>query len=155
MTIRQALWQGVWFVTWMRRRRRIHSAGLHVRVNLGSGVCVAPGWINVDGNVHALCARWPVTVQRWLHGHSDLRNTHSTAEYLRLLRENEFIHHGLHFGVPFDDGKVDVIFSSHVIEHLFRDEAEALLRDAYRTLKKGGLIRIAVPDLEHAVTLYQ
>lgn len=74
---------------------------------------------------------------------------------MRILRENRFVHHGLHYGVPFDDGHVDVIYSSHVIEHLFREEAEAVLRDAYRALKKGGLIRIAVPDLEHAVKLYQ
>jgi predicted SAM-dependent methyltransferase len=57
--------------------------------------------------------------------------------------------------VPFSDGTVDFIYSSHALEHLFREDAERLLRDAYRALKPGGRLRVAVPDLEYAASLYQ
>jgi predicted SAM-dependent methyltransferase len=65
------------------------------------------------------------------------------------------VHHGLEYGVPFSDGAVDCIYSSHTLEHLFQEDAAVLLRDAYRALKPGGRLRVAVPDLEYAVRLYQ
>ena len=48
----------------------------------------------------------------------------------------------------------DCIFSSHFLEHLFRKDADHLLRECYRVLKPGGILRISVPDLEYAVSLY-
>ena len=155
MTLRQALWQIVRVVTWTKRRQRVATTGELVKVNLGSGLSVAPGWMNVDGGVHALCSRWPTSFLCWLHKHSDCRNTHSRQEYLQVLRQNRFVHHGLEYGVPCGDAAVNVIYSSHALEHFFREDAEALLRDAYRTLKPGGRIRVAVPDLDYAVKLYQ
>jgi predicted SAM-dependent methyltransferase len=155
MTIRKALWRLVRGVTWLKRRQRVETTGGVVKVNLGSGLSVVPGWMNVDGSVHAMCARWPAALLCWLYKNSDCRNTHSRDEYLRVLRQNQFVHHGLEYGVPYGDATVDFIYSSHFLEHLFREDAEALLRDAYRALKKGGRIRIAVPDLEYAVKLYQ
>ncbi|GAB6056790.1 hypothetical protein JCM15415_21060 [Methanobacterium movens] len=47
------------------------------------------------------------------------------------------------------------MYSSHFIEHLFKKEAEKLLNDAFRVLKKGGRIRITVPNLECAFKLYE
>ncbi|MDQ3919890.1 MAG: SAM-dependent methyltransferase, partial [Acidobacteriota bacterium] len=40
------------------------------------------------------------------------------------------------------------------LEHLYKEDAERLMREAYRVLKPGGCIRICVPDLEHAVRQY-
>jgi predicted SAM-dependent methyltransferase len=42
-----------------------------------------------------------------------------------------------------------------MLEHLYREDAKFLLTEAYRSLKPGGIIRLAVPDLEHAFRLYQ
>ncbi|NOS80350.1 MAG: methyltransferase domain-containing protein [Nitrospira sp.] len=36
---------------------------------------------------------------------------------------------------------MDVIYSPHALEHIYFEEAPALLQDAYRSLKKDGLIR--------------
>lgn len=140
----------------MNRRRRIEADTAPVKVNLGSGLCVARGWMNVDGSVHALCAKWPTSLLRWIYNHStDCRNAYSEGVYLAILRQHQFVHHGLEYGVPYGDGTIDFIYSSHMLEHLFKENAEILLRDAYRALKTGGCIRIAVPDLDYAVKLYQ
>jgi predicted SAM-dependent methyltransferase len=57
--------------------------------------------------------------------------------------------------VPFGTGTVDIIYPSHMLEHLFKEGAEALLRDAHRTFESSGRIRVADPDLDNHVRLYQ
>jgi SAM-dependent methyltransferase len=51
-------------------------------------------------------------------------------------------------GLPLADQSCDAVYSSHVLEHLRRDEASALLRDMKRVLQPGGVLRVVVPDLE-------
>ena len=51
-------------------------------------------------------------------------------------------------GIPDPDASADFCYSSHVLEHLNHEEAEGFIAEQYRVLKPGGIIRIAVPDLE-------
>ena len=48
--------------------------------------------------------------------------------------------------LPFPDASVDNIYSSHLLEHLYHDEAIALLKECHRTIKTGGILSICVPD---------
>jgi SAM-dependent methyltransferase len=57
-------------------------------------------------------------------------------------------------GIPFADRTFDVVYHSHVLEHVDRDTAPIFLGECMRTLKEGGVIRIAVPDLELLSRLY-
>lgn len=79
---------------------------------------------------------------------------YTEAEYLQIIKGHDFLHHNLDYGIPLPDAFVDNIYSSHWLEHLFREDAESLLREAYRLLKPGGCIRTCVPDLIHAVGQY-
>jgi predicted SAM-dependent methyltransferase len=56
--------------------------------------------------------------------------------------------------LPFRDSTVDACYSSHVLEHLRKDEANNFIAEQYRVLKQGGVIRVAVPDLEVICTNY-
>lgn len=141
--------------TWLKKGQRVSSNGSPVMVNLGSGLTVAPGWIHVDGSLNALASRLPKPLLKVLYQWSDNRQWFSHEQYVRILTEHRFVHHRLQYGVPLGDNTVDVIYSSHALEHIFLEEAQALLQDAYRALKEGGVIRLAVPDLEYAVRLYQ
>lgn len=49
-------------------------------------------------------------------------------------------------GLPFPDESCALIFSEHVIEHLSREAAERFVRECYRALQKGGVVRISTPD---------
>ncbi|MFA5147298.1 MAG: hypothetical protein WC515_07980 [Candidatus Omnitrophota bacterium] len=51
-------------------------------------------------------------------------------------------------------GDIKYIYASHLIEHLTHEEATALLEKAYRAMAKGGVIRLACPDLELWVKKY-
>jgi SAM-dependent methyltransferase len=143
-------------ITWLKRNRQIQPDQGVVKVNLGAGLMVAPGWYNIDGHLRAFFSTWPGFVVRLLYRVIRTSNQQFTmAEYVHILKSNRFIHHDLTYGIPFGDGSVDFLYASHLLEHLHRDEAERLVRDGFRALKPGGVFRICVPDLAHAVSLYQ
>ncbi len=56
--------------------------------------------------------------------------------------------------LPLDEGSCDVVYASHVLEHFSRGEARAFLKECHLVLRPGGLLRIAVPDLETIARLY-
>lgn len=53
------------------------------------------------------------------------------------------------------DGSVELIYASHVLEHFGRHELDHVLREWFRVLKAGGILRVAVPDFEAVVERYQ
>jgi len=142
-------------VLWSRRRQKIKPKTTIVKVNIGAGLSVAPGWMNVDSNAYTIVSKLPDWIIKVLYRVSNLKNRYSSREFLDLLKTHNFIPHDLKYGLPFPDESVDFLYSSHLLEHLFRDDAAGLLKEAYRVLKKGGSIRICVPDLEYAISLYQ
>jgi predicted SAM-dependent methyltransferase len=54
---------------------------------------------------------------------------------------------------PFKDGVFDFIYSEHMIEHVPWSEGMKMLRECFRVLKPGGIIRIATPDLDFLLRL--
>lgn len=141
-------------VTSAKRYRRVKPRGSTVKVNLGCGLSVAPGWLNIDASPNAFLARWPTLALKALYRASGAKNWFSEERYISIIRGHDFLHHNLDYGIPLPDESVDFIYSSHWLEHLFRDDAERLLREAHRVLKPGGCIRTCIPDLEHAVSQY-
>jgi len=57
-------------------------------------------------------------------------------------------------GLPFPDGTVDSIYSTHMLEHLYHDELGRLFEECWRVLRPGGGVRFVVPNLETAITAY-
>lgn len=57
-------------------------------------------------------------------------------------------------GLLYENNSVDIIISSHFIEHLNREEGFNFLKECYRILKSDGIIRLTVPDTELLVKKY-
>ena len=53
------------------------------------------------------------------------------------------------------DGKAEIIYSSQTIEHVTDEGVEYFFRESYRILKKRGILRIVVPDIDLAYRAYQ
>lgn len=151
---RTAIDKAAALVTSMRRRQRVRPVTQPVMVNIGSGLTVADGWLNLDGSPNALFASAPEFVIRFVYRASEANRQYSVGDYVAILKQNCFIHHDIAFGMPFEDESVDYAFSSHTLEHLRQEQAEQLLRDVWRTLKSGGYVRICIPDLAYAVGRY-
>lgn len=52
------------------------------------------------------------------------------------------------------DGSAELIYASHLLEHYARDEFKGALREWWRVLRPGGVLRLAVPDFEACAGIY-
>jgi predicted SAM-dependent methyltransferase len=113
-------------------------------LNIGSGPAAAPGWVNIDGSWQARLAghRW---LARALSKTLGVEVGHwPTAVQYRNVKQ----------GLGCRDGSVAAVYASHLVEHLYREEALTLLREIRRVLKPGGICRIVVPDVAAIVGWY-
>jgi predicted SAM-dependent methyltransferase len=51
-------------------------------------------------------------------------------------------------GIPYEDNTFDVAYHSHVLEHFAPEDGKSFLKECFRILKPGGVLRVAIPDLE-------
>jgi SAM-dependent methyltransferase len=113
-------------------------------INLGCGTTTSasPDVVNVDWSMYLRIRRSallrlvaPIVIrgERWNRYQS--------------LRDNVLVH-DLRKGIPFPSNSVDVVYHSHLLEHLERSAAEHFLTEVHRVLVPGGIHRLVVPDLE-------
>lgn len=53
-----------------------------------------------------------------------------------------------------DDASVSLIYASHVLEHFGRHAYKAVLKEWFRVLKPGGILRLSVPDFAACAAIY-
>jgi SAM-dependent methyltransferase len=118
------------------------------RLNLGCGPNAPAGWINVDGSWNA-----------WFSHHPRLRGGLRQLGIINASNQGAQwnvrpVVHDLRKPLPFPENAFSAIYASHVLEHLYRVEADALLAECKRVLKPGGTLRLVVPDLHFLVLDY-
>ena len=130
------------------RRRQVPAA---TKLHIGAFDVVHDGWLNTDVTPHMAIARVPglpaalrragrLSDERW-EAYRD--GTFRQLHYLDLAQP-----------LPYPDGAFEAAFGSHVLEHLTPGEAEGVLRELHRVLRPGGVVRIAVPDLDQVIAGY-
>ena len=122
-----------------------------IRINIGCGQTPTQGWMNFDNSLSLRLARVPF-LPEFLVKLKLLES--SQYQFIRFARENDIAYGDATKGLPPQDETVDVLYSSHMLEHLDRNEASMFLKEAFRVLRPGGVIRIAVPDLKKQVKKY-
>lgn len=127
----------------------LHDSSFSIRrVNLGCGSCVAAGWVNIDNSPGARIARYPWL--RWLLWKFKII---SDRQY-EVPWPKDLVLRDLTRDLPFADCSIDYVYSSHALEHFARSQAQKLLTEIYRVLKKGGVLRLVVPDLTFGARRY-
>jgi predicted SAM-dependent methyltransferase len=121
------------------------------RLNLGCGQSPSPGWLNYDNSPTVWLAKSPLLTRM-------LRRARlidaGSFEFASFCRVNEVRYANAARRIPHAPGTVDAIYSSHMIEHLVRDDAWAFLLECHRVLRPGGRLRLVVPDLHALVHEY-
>jgi predicted SAM-dependent methyltransferase len=142
------------FMCWVKRNRIITPKGEVVKLNIGSGLSVVSGWINVDASLNAFFSKFPRFLLKMLYRMSDSKQWYHREEYCDILKSHVFVHHQVEYGLPFPNQSVDYLYCSHLLDCLFPEDAHKLLREAHRVLKAGGVLRICVADFEYPLSLY-
>ena len=130
-----------------RRRREPESTKLHI----GAFDVAHDGWLNTDVTPHMAIARVP-GLPKLLRRAGRLSDERWAAYQAGVFRRMHYL--DLTRPLPYPDGAFEAVFGSHVLEHLTPGEAEAALHELRRVLRPGGIIRIAVPDLDHEIGRY-
>ncbi len=124
---------------------------MSVRLNIGCGMAPTEGWVNYDNSPAVRIANLPNALKLLQAVRLIDRGN---VEFARFCRAHGIRHANAVCRLPHRDGSVDVIYSSHMIEHLDRREARRFLAECRRVLKPEGVLRIVVPDLQVTVNDY-
>jgi predicted SAM-dependent methyltransferase len=111
-----------------------------MRLNLGSGPRAVPGWVNIDRSPNVLLDRVPAA-KRVLR-RVGLLNAQHMAPWDRDVQRADIRE------LPYPNGSVDAIYSSHTLEHLYLADAQRVIDECARTLRPGAILRLALPDGE-------
>ncbi len=66
----------------------------------------------------------------------------------------DVIENNLLKGLPFKDNMFEVVYHSQVIEHIAKENVDFFIKECFRVLKPGGILRIVTPDLEDIAREY-
>lgn len=107
------------------------------KFNIGCGGVKPEGWINTDKSYNLFLSGFALT--SWIYKESKK----SKVTYLNLNSP---------WGI--EDNCADVVYASHILEHLRPESRKLFVEEVSRILKKGGVLRIVVPDLEALCRVY-
>jgi predicted SAM-dependent methyltransferase len=114
-----------------------------IKLNLGCGNHTPEGWVNIDYAFGARLAKIPF-----------FRTINKKIGLFQMDWDDRIKIHDLRRTFPFGDGSVDVVYTSHTLEHFSKQEGERFLKECHRVLRPGGIIRVVVPDLEPIISGY-
>jgi len=117
------------------------------KINLGCGPIGKEDWINIDWGILAILHKHPLIEKMLIK--LNLFPKGYNVKWPKNLKL-----HNCKKKMPFDSNSIDYIYASHFLEHFKNFEAKEIIKDCYRILKGGGIIRIVVPDLELLVKKY-
>jgi predicted SAM-dependent methyltransferase len=121
------------------------------RVNIGCGPSPTAGWLNLDNSLSVAFGRLPRQLTEMLERLGALGP--GQAEVVRVAREVGVKRAGA-TSIPLRDASAEAIYSSHMLEHLDREDARMFLSECHRVLRPGGWLRLVVPDIAKYVNEY-
>jgi len=119
-------------------------------VYVGCGLNAIPGAINLDNSPSVFLSHHKVV-------HKILKKMKFVGEenekFIEIVKERN-IRFGTAQKLPFKENTIDVVYSSHTCEHLYERDLKRFMSEAYRVLKHGGVMRMAIPDLNIFIKQY-
>lgn len=122
-----------------------------LRVNVGCGMTPTRDWRNFDNSFSLKLAQHG-SLSSMLGGLGLLSGPQ--REYVEFCRRERIEWADATRRLPLPDASVEVLYSSHMLEHLDPEDARRFLGEARRLLAPGGILRVSVPDLARHVADY-
>jgi predicted SAM-dependent methyltransferase len=121
------------------------------RINVGCGMTPTKGCLNFDNSFSIRLSAFP-RLSTILYKAKFIDQPQ--MNYILFCRQNKIGWANVTKRIPVPDNSAEVLYSSHMLEHLDRQEVTMFLAEARRVLVSGGIIRIVVPDLEKSINSY-
>jgi SAM-dependent methyltransferase len=112
-------------------------------VQYGCGLCAPKEWVNYDISPTLRIRKIPIIgklITKVFNHEMDFSENIICGDIVKGLGE---IH-----------DTVDVVYCSHILEHLALEDLRNALRNTYTMLKPGGVFRFVLPDLEYMARTY-
>ncbi len=123
----------------------------HKKLHLGCFDTPLVGWHNTDITPHIFIARIPMLP--FFLFRTGLMSAERYEQHKKQVFKNvRYLDVSRRF--PFSENIFDYVFTSHMLEHLHPWQSEFCLREIYRVMKPGGIVRVAVPDLDKMIASY-
>ncbi len=117
-----------------------------IKVNLGCGPSGLDGWVNYDWGILPFISKLPF-LQKIIFS-LRLLPPFYCAKWPELKLVN------IQKRLPLEDGTVDYMYCSHVLEHFEPWKASDILKECWRVMKTGGILRIVTPDIRKLIDIY-
>lgn len=122
-------------------------------INLGCGITPTKGYINFDNSLAVRLARLPEPMIDGLRTFKLINQRN--YEFIQFCKSSNIRFCNAVKRIPLPDSSVDLVYSSHMIEHLDRNEVQSLLGEIWRVLNRNGILRLAIPGLRQKVDQYK
>ena len=111
-------------------------------LHIGCGLVAPESWKNVDASPTLVISKIPL-LEKIILSLVDGLFWPENVEYGNILE-----------GMRIKENSCDLVFASHVLEHLSYSDFHTALNNIYKYLKPGGIFRFIVPDLKKYVDNY-
>ena len=111
-------------------------------LNIGCGLSVGPSWINIDASPSMRLKSIPI-LGHLLAATGRIPNWSSHVVYGDVVR-----------GLKVKPKSCELIFASHVLEHLSLKDFEIAIHNIHTYMKKDAIFRLIMPDLNQLVHEY-
>jgi predicted SAM-dependent methyltransferase len=105
-------------------------------LNVGCGLTISDNAINIDSSF-SLLLRWAPIINK------------SITKFPKEVRYGNIVN-----GLKYENNYFDIIYCSHMLEHLSKDDFTLAIRELYRITKNGGIFRFVIPDIEYLIKKY-
>ena len=124
---------------------------MEIKINFGCGTTPLKGWVNLDNSFSLFLSKFPIIVLL-------LKNlkllSFSQIQLIYFYRKSKIKSANADKKFTFINNTVDIIYTSHMLEHLSRIKAFEFIKECHRVLKKDGVLRIVVPDFKKQIDQY-
>ena len=122
-----------------------------LKINIGCGQTPTKGWRNYDNSWSIRLAKKPLAA--FILGKLGFLSG-PQQQFMSFAKKKNILWANATKRIPEKSASVDVVYSSHMIEHIEKEDVEIFFKEARRILKSGGTMRIAVPNIKYHVENY-
>jgi len=123
-------------------------------LNLGPGQYISNKCFHIEGAPFYFYLSLPIFVKYLIKLIAPKKTRNNLKKKELKYKGIKTVYFDFKYGIPVHDNSVSYIYSSHMLEHFYYEDAKIMLLESKRVLKNDGIIRIVVPNLKEFINDY-